>query len=179
MPRPLHVRTTCCVLAALLPRPVLITRRLASPSALSLSHSLSLSLPRRAHEHQGRKAERHSHRRSLLPSTPGGHSSTSPAPSHVRRASLWGPSTPSASLPWPSPPLTFRLPWPGRHSPPLASHAPLRVRAGPGMLVRCPLPPARSHAGQIHDFESHPLLALYEGRREGKKMGSRVQMQSQ
>jgi hypothetical protein len=155
----------CALLAASLPRCSLAPSLSRGARPLPL---LSLSLPRRAHKHPGRRAERYSHCRSLLSSTPGGHSSTSPTPSHVRRASLWGPSAPPASLPWPPPPLTFRLPWLGRHSPPLVSRAPLRVRAGPGMLVRCPLPPARSHAGQIHGSESHPLPALYEGRREGK-----------
>jgi hypothetical protein len=164
----------CALLATSLPRCSLAP----SLSRGARPLSLSLSLPRRAHEHQGRRAERYNHRCSLLSSTLGGHSSTSPAPSHVRRASLWGPSASPASLPW-SPPLTFRLPWPGRHSLPLASCTPLRVCFGLGMLVRCPLPPACSHAGQIHGSESHLLPALYEGRREGKKMGSRVQMQSQ
>jgi hypothetical protein len=43
VPLPLHVHPVCCILATLLPRPVLIMRRSVTPSALSPSLCLSLA----------------------------------------------------------------------------------------------------------------------------------------
>jgi hypothetical protein len=91
---------------------------------------------------------------------------------------LWGPSAPPVLLPWPPPPLISGCRgqaatvyhWPSR--------VPLQVRAGLGMLGRCTSPLVRSHAGRIHSSEFRPLPALYEGRREEKKLilGSRCEV---